>query len=138
MRVLQFAFGEGEANHFLPHHYVANTVAYTGTHDNDTTLGWWNTLSEHEKTFARQYLNMGDNDEAINWVMMRALSKSVANRVIFPMQDVLGLSGEHRMNYPGQPDGNWEWRFTWDQLQPEHTLALAQMSTENERGEAGA
>ena len=134
MRVLQFAFGDGDANHFLPHHYVANTVAYTGTHDNDTTIGWWPALPEHEKAFARQYLGIGDDGEAINWVMMRALSKSAASTVIFPMQDVLGLSSEHRMNFPGHPSGNWEWRFTWDMVKPEHALGLSAMSMENGRG----
>lgn len=131
MRILQFAFGDGEANHFLPHHYVQNTIAYTGTHDNDTSIGWWSTLPEHERAFAQHYL--GSDGEPINWVMMRALSKSVANLVIFPMQDVLGLSSEHRMNFPGKPDGNWEWRFSWDQVKPEHTMALAMMAAENER-----
>ena len=133
MRVLQFAFGDGEINHFLPHHYVANAVAYTGTHDNDTTLGWWGTIPDHIKTFARQYLGVESDEDAINWVMMRALSRSVANMVIFPMQDVLGLSSECRMNFPGHSTGNWEWRFSWDQLQSEHTLALAEMSAENIR-----
>jgi 4-alpha-glucanotransferase len=132
MRVLQFAFDNGESNHFLPHNYVANTVAYTGTHDNDTTLGWWSTASEREKNFAKQHLD--SDGEAINWVMMRALSKSVADRVIFPMQDVLDLSSEGRMNFPGHPTGNWEWRFSWDQLQSEQTVALAEMSAENGRG----
>ena len=132
MRVLQFAFGDGDINYFLPHHYVPNTVAYTGTHDNDTTLGWWSTISAHEKAFAMQYLDT--DGEAINWVMMKALSKSVANMVVFPMQDVLDLSSEYRMNYPGHPNGNWEWRFTWDQLKTEHTSALAEMSAENGRG----
>lgn len=112
MRILQFAFGNGESNHFLPHHYVTNTVAYTGTHDNDTTLGWWNTLAQHEKEFALKYLN--SDGLAIHKDMMRALSASAANTVIFPLQDVLGLSGEHRMNFPGVAGGNWEWRFTWD------------------------
>ena len=100
---------EGEANLFLPHHYMPNTVAYTGTHDNDTTIGWWNTVSANEKTFAQQYLK--SDGHTIQWDMMRALSASVANTVIFPMQDVLGLSSEHRMNFPGHPAGNWEWRF---------------------------
>jgi 4-alpha-glucanotransferase len=131
MRVLQFAFDNGEGNHFLPHNYVPNTVAYTGTHDNDTTLGWWNTISEHEKNFAKRYLD--SDGDAINWAMMRALSKSVANTVVFPMQDVLGLSSECRMNFPGHPTGNWEWRFSWDQLQSVHTVTLAEMSAENER-----
>jgi len=128
MRILQFAFGNGESNSFLPHHYVINTVAYTGTHDNDTTLGWWNTLPEHEKSFAREYL--GTDGHAIISDMIRALSSSIANTVIFPMQDVLGLSGEHRMNYPGHPNGNWEWRFSFNQIRPEHSHALASMSVE--------
>jgi 4-alpha-glucanotransferase len=133
MRVLQFAFGDGPENHFLPHHYVANTVAYTGTHDNDTTLGWWNTAPHHVKTFAQEYL--GSDGQAIHLDMMRALSRSVANLVIFPMQDVLGLSSEHRMNFPGRPDGNWEWRFSWDMVQPEHAVTLAEMSEENARSD---
>ncbi len=131
MRIFQFAFAEGESNHFLPHHYVPNTIAYTGTHDNDTTLGWWNSVSEQEKTFARHYLGCDDQD--IHWHMMRALSKSVAYIVIFPMQDVLGLSSEHRMNFPGSQHGNWEWRFSWNQVQPEFTQALAEMSLEFNR-----
>ena len=130
MRVLQFAFGDGEGNHFLPHHYVGNTVAYAGTHDNDTILGWWNSIPDEMKAFARGYLGDG---EAINWVMLRALSKSLANLVIFSMQDVLGMFGEHRMNYPGSPSGNWEWRFSWDQLLPEHARILAEMAQENNR-----
>jgi len=131
MRVLQFAFGDGDINHFLPHHYIPNAVAYTGTHDNDTTLGWWKTAPAHVKSFAQQYLQT--DGSAINWVMMRALSKSAANMVIFPMQDVLDLTGECRMNFPGHPDGNWEWRFSWDQLQESHTSALAQMTAEHGR-----
>lgn len=128
MRILQFAFAEGEGNPYLPHNYQPNTVAYTGTHDNDTTLGWWSSASDHEKAFALQYL--GSDGHAILWDMMRALSKSVANTVIFPMQDVLELSSDDRMNFPGQPTGNWEWRFSWDQVQPELTQALAKMSAE--------
>lgn len=131
MRVLQFAFGDGETNHFLPHHYVPDTVAYTGTHDNDTTLGWWNNLSEHEKAFALHYLQT--DGSAIQWVMIRALSSSVANTVIYPMQDVLGLSSEHRMNFPGNPEGNWEWRFTWDQLSADQTQTLSMLSINDDR-----
>jgi len=131
MRVLHFAFAEGESNLFLPHHYIPNTVAYTGTHDNDTTLGWWSTLSDKEKIFAQQYLNSDGQD--IQWDMMRVLSGSVANTVIFPMQDVLGLSGEHRMNFPGHPAGNWKWRFSWAQIKQEYTLELARMSAEYKR-----
>ena len=131
MRILQFAFADGEGNHFLPHHYVPNTIAYTGTHDNDTILGWWSSNSEQEKTFARHYL--GTDGQEIHWDMMRAISSSVANIVIFPMQDVLGLFGDHRMNFPGQPTGNWEWRFSWDQIQLNHTQILENISSQNGR-----
>ena len=131
MRILQFAFGDGEANLFLPHHYVPNTIAYTGTHDNDTTLGWWNTLPEHEKAFAKRYLHSDGQD--INWDMMRAISSSVANIVIFTMQDVLGLSSNHRMNCPGQSKASWEWRFSWEQLKPWQTQQLTKMSLKHGR-----
>ncbi|MFZ3017632.1 MAG: 4-alpha-glucanotransferase [Gallionella sp.] len=131
MRVLQFAFGDNDANPFLPHNYAPNTVAYTGTHDNDTTLGWWSTLSERERTFALQYLS--SDGLAIHWDMIRALSASVANTVIFPMQDILGLTCEHRMNFPGKPSGNWEWRFAWDQIKLDQTKELARISVECSR-----
>jgi len=131
MRILQFAFAEGESNYFLPHHYVPNTIAYTGTHDNDTILGWWHSVSDQEKTFAQHYLKSDGHD--IQWDMMRAISNSAANIVIFTMQDVLGLSSDHRMNFPGQSTGSWEWRFSWSQLHPEHTQALLKMSLEHGR-----
>ena len=108
MRILQFAFGGDSENIFLPHHYVANTVAYTGTHDNDTILGWWSSLPESEKNNALNYLACSPED--IRTEMMRALAQSMANTVIFPMQDALALSGEHRMNFPGTSTGNWAWR----------------------------
>ncbi len=126
MRILQFAFGEDDRNYFLPHHYVANSVAYTGTHDNDTSLGWWNSAKEHEKQFALRYLRC--DDQEINWEMIKALSGSAANTVIYPLQDVLGLDSDHRMNFPGTADGNWEWRFSWDQLQDWQTNRLFEMT----------
>jgi 4-alpha-glucanotransferase len=131
MRILQFAFGEGDANHFLPHNYIENTIAYTGTHDNDTSLGWWKTVSDRERSFAMSYLN--SDGEEIHQHMMRAISASVANIVIFPMQDVLGLSSEDRMNFPGKPMGNWEWRFSWEQVGTEQTQELAKMAVEHGR-----
>jgi 4-alpha-glucanotransferase len=131
MRVLQFAFGEGEEHYFLPHNYVPNTIAYTGTHDNDTAIGWWNSAPDREKDFAQRYLNSEGNK--IQWDMMRALAGSAANTVVYPMQDVLGLDSEHRMNFPGQPSGNWEWRFSWAQLRPEYTLALAELAAGHKR-----
>lgn len=135
MRILQFAFAEDESNHFLPHNYVPNAVAYTGTHDNDTTVGWWGSVSPKERDFAQRYLN-SDGME-IHWDMIRAISASKANTVIYPLQDVLGLSGEHRMNYPGQPMGNWEWRFSWQQVKPEQTQMLAELSIDSGRVVSG-
>jgi 4-alpha-glucanotransferase len=132
MRILQFAFSGDEHNPYLPHNYVANSVAYTGTHDNDTSLGWWMSLTEHSKTLVLNYLGQ-DGEAAIQWRMMEKLASSKANLVIFPMQDVIGLASEGRMNSPGKPDGNWEWRFTWDQISPETTGFLSRISILYER-----
>jgi len=127
MRVLQFAFGEGSpANPFQPHNYVRNCVVYTGTHDNDTTVGWFRGTSaedrrtEEQKRAEREYaLRYLDSDGAeIHWDMIRAAISSVANIAIYPLQDVLGLGSEARMNQPSRPDGNWTWRFRAEQLQP--------------------
>jgi 4-alpha-glucanotransferase len=115
MRVLQFAFADTPANPYLPHNYVPKTVAYTGTHDNDTTVGWWQQLDAREREAVRRYLGPQANQE-IHWAMIRALSQSVANTVLHPLQDVLGLDGAHRMNIPACPEGCWEWRFDWQQV----------------------
>lgn len=131
MRILQFAFGDNDSNYFLPHHYIVNTVAYTGTHDNDTSLGWWNSASEHEKNFAQFYLD--SDGKEINWDMINALSESAANTVIFPLQDVLGLGNTDRMNFPGTPWGNWEWRFTWDRVQSWQTKKLGELTNTHKR-----
>lgn len=131
MRILQFAFAEDNSNLFLPHNYIPNTIAYTGTHDNDTMAGWWDSASERERAFLRQYLGKDVID--VPWDMLAMLSASVANTVIFPLQDVLCLSGKHRMNFPGKPEGNWEWRFIWEQLQPWQTIKLAKMTRANGR-----
>ncbi len=131
MRILQFAFGGNDSNTYLPHHYIDNTVAYTGTHDNDTTVGWWNSAPEHEKSYARYYLATDGHE--INWVTISALSASKANTVIFPLQDVLGLNSDCRMNIPGKAWGNWEWRFSWDQLQDSYTERFEQITNLNNR-----
>ncbi|MBI5626490.1 MAG: 4-alpha-glucanotransferase [Nitrosomonadales bacterium] len=131
MRILQFAFAEDENHPFLPHRYVPNSVAYTGTHDNDTSIGWWNTATPGEKEFAKKYL--GTEGHHIQWDMIGSISKSEANTVIILMQDVLGLSGEYRMNFPGHPYENWEWRFSWEQVLPVQTQALARITAENGR-----
>jgi 4-alpha-glucanotransferase len=120
MRILQFAFGGDPRNHDLPHNYIRNCVAYTGTHDNDTAVGWWNSqagagstrdASEigREREFCTRYL--GTNGEEINWDFIRAVLASVANTAIAPLQDLLGLGNEARMNLPASTSGNWNWRF---------------------------
>lgn len=123
MAILQFAFGiEGQAASYRPHNLIRDIVAYTGTHDNDTTMGWWessggdSTRTEEdirrEKDFTLKYL--GPGDEPMNWKMIRALQGSVARLAVIPMQDVLGLGNEARMNKPGVAGGNWQWRMLPD------------------------
>jgi 4-alpha-glucanotransferase len=116
MRVLQFAFGDDASNRFLPHHYEEATVVYSGTHDNDTARGWWQACGERQRAFAGAYLGCTGDD--VHWAMIRAASQSVANVAIFPLQDVLGLDGAHRMNLPGTAQGNWGWRFDWSMVGP--------------------
>lgn len=127
MRVLQFAFADTPANPYLPHNYVPPTVAYTGTHDNDTTVGWWQQLHATEREAVRRYLGPQADGE-IHWAMMRALSQSVARTVVHPFQDVLGLDGAHRMNVPGRSRGCWEWRFEWHQVGDAPAARLAAMT----------
>jgi 4-alpha-glucanotransferase len=124
MRILQFAFGRDGDHEFLPHNYVAGTVAYTGTHDNDTARGWWDNAPPRERAYAGAYLAAGAAD--VHWAMIRAASNSVAHTVIFPMQDVLGLDARHRMNVPGTCEKNWEWRFGWNMVggEPGRVLGL--------------
>ena len=126
MRILQFAFDGHADNLYLPHNFETNTVVYTGTHDNDTTLGWWNGLAPHEQDYVRRYL--GINGESIHWALIRVASASVASISIIPMQDVLGLDSHHRMNQPGIGTGYWEWRFSWHQLASWHGELLADLT----------
>lgn len=126
MRVLQFAFGGDDQNPYLPHNYVHNTVVYGGTHDNDTAIGWFASASPQERTLACKYL--GSDGIEINWDMIRAASRSIADITIHSLQDVLGLGGEHRMNLPGQAEGYWEWRFTWAQVKPEDAKRLYEIT----------
>jgi 4-alpha-glucanotransferase len=112
MKVLQFAFGEADSL-YLPHNHVPNSVVYTGTHDNDTTRGWWETLDEESRRRARDYLGVDGHD--IAWDLIRTAFASVADRAIVPLQDVANLGSEARMNVPGCAGGNWAWR-----ARPEH------------------
>lgn len=109
MKVLQFAFDPAGDSDFLPHHFVQNCVGYTGTHDNDTVLGWMKTASPEELRFAREYLRLSSL-EGFNWGLIRGLYATVADTVIVPMQDFLGLGSRSRMNIPATPEGNWSWR----------------------------
>ena len=109
MRVLQFAFGSDATNLFLPHHHVPNSVVYTGTHDNDTTHGWWAALDERERQSVREYLGPSSGD--IAWDLMRAGMASVADTFVAPVQDVLSLGSEARLNLPGSGSGHWAWRL---------------------------
>jgi len=126
MRILQFAFDGYSDNPYLPHNFDVNTVVYTGTHDNDTTRGWWATLAAHEQANVRRYLDV--DGEEIVWDLIAAASASVAIFCIVPMQDVLGLGSESRMNQPGLGEGSWEWRFQWTQVQPEHAGRLLELA----------
>ncbi|MFQ3650547.1 MAG: 4-alpha-glucanotransferase [Gemmataceae bacterium] len=125
MRVLQFAFDRPD-NPFLPHHYTANSVVYTGTHDNDTTIGWFWSLDEGGRATVRRFFPWVGKD--IAWEMMRIAWSSVADYAIVPLQDVLTLGTEARMNYPGVPEGNWRWRFTEGQLTRGHLDGLAELT----------
>ena len=110
MKVLQFAFGSDPGNPFLPFNYPRNAVVYSGTHDNDTTVGWFNTANDYEKQNLLLYLG-GISSDGINWDLIRLALASIANQSIIPLQDILGLGTESRMNYPGTTEGNWEWRY---------------------------
>ncbi|NIP43235.1 MAG: 4-alpha-glucanotransferase, partial [Aliifodinibius sp.] len=109
-----FAFDSDASNEFLPHNYTANNVVYTGTHDNDTALGWYQRVGEGERDFARRYLARSGKD--ISWSLIREAWKSVAMFSIAPMQDLLNLDNQARMNYPSNPRGNWQWRMPQNAL----------------------
>ena len=126
MAILQFAFAGDARDPFLPHNHHQHSVVYTGSHDNDTTTGWWATASDHERHHARAYLASDGHD--IAWAMMRAACASVADTVVHPMQDVLVLPSEHRMNLPGSASGWWAWRFEWRQVHSWHGQRLLDMT----------
>jgi 4-alpha-glucanotransferase len=138
MSLLQFAFGnDPQGPSFRPHNYSRELVAYTGGHDNDTTVGWWNSSGVGESTrsaedilkeraFARAYL--GFEDQPINWILIRAVLASVAEIAIVPLQDVLGLGSEARMNLPGTVSGNWKWRYRADALTQDATDRLRELT----------
>jgi 4-alpha-glucanotransferase len=132
MAVLQFGFGDEGAHMYLPHRCDHERVIYTGTHDNDTTVGWWNSgAAEHERRNAEAYV--GRSDDGIHWSFIRAAQSSVASLSITPLQDVLGLGSEARMNTPSLYGGNWRWRFTSPQLTPDLSTKLAHLAEVTDR-----
>jgi 4-alpha-glucanotransferase len=126
MKILQFAFGGGADNPYLPHHHQSDSVAYTGTHDNDTTLGWYRALDDQTKNYITDYF--GQSNEDIAWQFNRVALQSVAHLAVLPMQDILALDGSHRMNVPGTTDGNWVWSFEWDRLEQDTSERLKHLN----------
>jgi 4-alpha-glucanotransferase len=137
MRILQFGFGSDAQNMDLPHNYERNVVAYTGTHDNDTTVGWFLSVAgegstrtakqiERERTFALKYLNSSGKE--IHWDFIRGLLASVANTAVVPLQDVLGLDTSARMNLPNSTEGNWAWRYIPEVLTDEIAARLKEIT----------
>ncbi len=114
MAVLQFAFGGEADNAYLPHNYDRNCVAYSGTHDNDTSIGWYETIDDAMKDHIRRYLGVSGNE--IAWDLIRAAIQSSAYLAVFPLQDLLSLGSEARLNTPGAPVGNWQWRYLPHQI----------------------
>lgn len=146
MCILQFAFGNTALNPYLPHNHVPASVVYTGTHDNDTTGGWWQGIGDAERRFAASYLGLDLSDGGaaastaasasgtVQWAMIRTAFNSVANTAIVPMQDVLGLDGSNRMNLPGSAVGNWGWRFDWSMVAGDQADKLARLTAASGRG----
>ena len=116
MKILQFAFSGGPTNPYLPYNHPERSVVYTGTHDNDTTVGWFAALPEGERAHVEDFL--GRPTEPMPWPLIRCALASPARLAILPMQDLLALDGRHRMNLPGTHEGNWLWRFEWEQVPP--------------------
>ncbi|MBS1156758.1 MAG: malQ [Proteobacteria bacterium] len=123
MAILQFAFGGNASNSYLPHNLHANSVIYPGTHDNDTTQGWYRSAPEAVRDHVRRYLHVSGHD--IHWDFIRAAYASVCNLAVFPLQDLLGLDSAARFNVPGQAAGNWQWRYSAEQLSSLHHLSAA-------------
>jgi 4-alpha-glucanotransferase len=129
MKVLQFGFGGKGAHNHLPHKFAPDTVAYTGTHDNDTTQGWWNLAGAVERAAVEAYVGPVAGKPV--WPLIRATEASVAELAIVPAQDLLGLGSEARMNTPAVPSGNWSWRApekSWTPELAEHLAGLIEVT----------
>lgn len=126
MKILQFAFDSGEENDFIPHTYNKNTVVYTGTHDNDTTLGRFSEASEEDRQMMRDYFRIDENDPA--WSFIRLAWSTVSDMALAPLQDVLRQDSNARMNFPGKASGYWRWRFKKDDLTSRHAEDLMKLT----------
>jgi len=133
MRVLQFGFGGHGGREHLPHQYRPNMVVYSGTHDNNTTLGWWRSADEATKANVQTYLQKVEHEGDAVWAMIRAAARSVADTCIFPLQDVLFLGSEARMNTPGVSAGNWRWRHEPEALHPDIAAQMRELMRLKER-----
>ena len=131
MAVLQFGFGDAGAHIYLPHRLTHDRVIYTGTHDNDTTLGWWNSISETERSAVEALV--GRSDDGVNWSLIRAAQGSVADFSIFPVQDVLSLGSEARLNVPSRHEGNYLWRMQPGVLTADLANKLARLAEVTDR-----
>ena len=131
MKILQFAFDGGEHNPYLPHNHERLSIVYTGTHDNDTTLGWYEGLDDGTRDSVNRHLAHYSGD--MPWRLIETALDSVAVLAVFPLQDLLSLGSEARMNTPGTSENNWFWRFSWSQLQPELAPQLRQLIERYER-----
>ncbi|MBL8182629.1 MAG: 4-alpha-glucanotransferase [Blastocatellia bacterium] len=128
MRILQYAFGGDAYNTNLPHNFSQNSISYTGTHDNDTSVGWYNAADKKAKKHAKQYLRSAMKEP--HWELIRTSLSSVADVAITPMQDFLGLNSDSRMNTPATESGNWEWRLSEDKFTPDIIAKLRKLSEE--------
>lgn len=126
MKILQFAFGGDAGNPYLPHQHCHRSVTYTGTHDNDTTLGWYQGLDDNTRAHLHEYY--GGCGEEMPWLLIRSALRSVSELSVIPLQDLLSLDSEHRMNVPGTVDGNWRWKFSWDMVPEQCAERLKQMN----------
>ncbi|HSM80034.1 MAG TPA: 4-alpha-glucanotransferase [Nodosilinea sp.] len=135
MKILHFAFGGGSDNPYLPFNYIANSVVYTGTHDNDTTVGWYEKMPDYERERLQQYVGCL-SPEGIHWTLIRLALMSVSNQAIVPLQDILGYGSDCRMNTPGQPEGNWGWRYQAAALTDEARHRLRQLTELSNRAPA--
>lgn len=134
MKVLEFAFDSGEENDYLPANYTENSVVYSGTHDNDTIMGWFSTAKESDIEFAKSYCKLTE-EEGYNWGIIRTAYESVSKYAIIQMQDILGLGSEARMNTPSTLGGNWVWRIKSDALTDELAAKLKNLAVTYNRVE---